>query len=88
MEFKEFTSPEDKDYDINSSLTNSNANNNSNFNQYSEQLCDLIGMLEDITEEELQEQYGISMNEYFNPNIETIAKVTEKLNNIQSGKHR
>lgn len=88
MEFKEFTNPEDKDYDINSSLTNSNDNNSQNFNQYSEQLFDLIGILEDLTEEELQEQYGISMNEYFNPNVETIAKVTEKLNNIHSGKHR
>ena len=88
MEFKEFTNPEEKDYDINSSLEGSNTYNSSSFNQYSEELDNLIGILEDVTEEELQEQYGISMNEYLNPNADTITKVTEKLNSLQSGRHR
>lgn len=83
MEFKEFTNPEEKDYDINSSL-NSNMNNTLSVNHYSEQLCDLIGILEDVTDEELQEQYGISINEYFHPTQDTINKVTEKI----SGRHR
>ena len=83
MEFKEFTNPEEKDYDINSSLESSTYNNQT-FNPYSEQLDDLIGILEDVTEEELQEQYGISMNEYFHPTEETINKVSEKIN----GRHR
>lgn len=83
MEFKEFTNPEEKDYDINSSLENNTYNFQSS-NQYSEQLEDLIGILEDVTEEELQEQYGISMNEYFNPTEETIIKVSKRIN----GRHR
>jgi len=82
MEFKEFTNPEGKDYDINSSFNSFNSS--VQINPYSEQLDDLIGILEDITEEELQEQYGISMNEYLHPTEETINKVSEKV----SGRHR
>ena len=82
MEFKEFTNPEERDYDINSSLNS--FNNSVSVNPYSEQLINLIGILEDISEEELQEQYGISMNEYFHPTQDTINKVTERI----SGKHR
>ena len=82
MEFKEFTNPEEKDYDINSSLNR--FNNSVSVNPYSEQLIDLIGILEDVSEEELQEQYGISMNEYFHPTEETINKVSERIN----GRHR
>ena len=82
MEFKEFTNPEERDYDINSSL--SSMDNTSSVNPYSEQLDDLIGILEDVTEEDLQEQYGISMNEYFNPTEETVNKVSERIN----GRHR
>lgn len=78
MEFKEFTNPEERDYDINSSL--SSMDNTSSVNPYSEQLDDLIGILEDVTEEDLQEQYGISMNEYFNPTEETVNKVSERIN--------
>ena len=82
MEFREFTEfddPEENDYDITSSF-----NSNSSINPYFEQLWDLIGILDDITEEELQEQYGISMDEYYNPTEETINKVSEKIN----GRHR
>ncbi len=43
MEFKEFTNPEERDYDINSS-SNSTCNT-SPINLYSEQLDDLIGLL-------------------------------------------
>ena len=82
MEFKEFTNPEKMDYDITSSLNS--INNTTSVNHYSEQLVDLIGILEDITEEELQEQYGISMNEYLHPTEETIIKVSERIN----GRHR
>lgn len=82
MEFKEFTNPEERDYDINSSLNS--FNNSVSVNHYSEQLIDLIGILEDVSEEELQEQYGISMNEYLHPTEDTINKVTERI----SRKHR
>jgi len=83
MEFKEFSNPEENDYDITSSLA-SVGSNNSTVNPYSEQLIDLIGILEDINEEDLQDQYGISMSEYLNPTAETITKVSEKL----FGRHR
>ena len=85
MEFKEYTNPEEKDYDINSSLNSfNNSASSASVNPYSEQLIDLIGILEDVTEEELQEQYGISINEYLHPTENTINKVTEKV----SRKHR
>ena len=86
MEFKEFTSPEEKDYDIKSNLDS--LKDSFSVNPYSEQLTDLIGILEDVTEEEMQEQYGINANEYFNPNADTIKKVQKKLNELSSRKHR
>ena len=80
MEFKEFTNPEERDYDINSSLNSSNEN--TYVNPYSEQLINLIGILEDVTEKELQDRYGISMYEYLNPTEETVNKVLERINRI------
>ena len=62
MEFKEFTNPEEKYYDIKVILNSSNYAVSAN--PHSKQLCDLIGILEDVTGDELQEQYGISMNKY------------------------
>ena len=91
MEFREFSNPEERDYDIISSL---NANNSSNLqnieedNQYYVQLFDLIGILEDFEESELIENYGITMQEYLNPTAETIKKVSEKLNSMQNGRSR
>lgn len=82
MEFKEFTNLEERDYDINSSFNS--FNNNVSVNPYCEQLYDLIGFLEDVTDEEIQEQCGISVDEYCNPTQDTIDKVSERIN----GKHR
>ena len=87
MEFKEFSNPESKDYDINSSFGEVSTNSGV-INPYVEQLIDLIGILEDVTDEELQNNYGISVNEYFNPTAETIAKVYKKINIGESVKHR
>ncbi len=78
MEFKEFSNPESKDYDINSNFGEVETNNATR-NPYTEQLIDLIGLLEDVTEEELQQNYGISITEYLNPNEKTIAKVKAAL---------
>lgn len=89
MEFKEYSNPEGMDYDINSSLRNSAPNfNATQYNKYDEQLLDLIGILGDITEEELLENYGISMQEYLNPTAETLKKVSEKLHCSQDTRHR
>lgn len=87
MEFREFSNPEERDYDIKSSLKDSSTATNSN-DYYARQLIDLIGILENVTEEELEEQYGINMQEYFNPDAETIAKVKRKLDSFQLGKHK
>ena len=78
MEFKEFSNPEAKDYDINSNFGEIQTNNVTG-NPYMTQLIDLIGILEDVTEEELQQNYGISMTEYFNPTAETIYKVSQAI---------
>lgn len=47
MEFREFSNPEERDYDINSSLNDNNYSTNSqntlDSNQYRMQLFDLIG---------------------------------------------
>ena len=72
-------------YDIISSL---NCNDNASQNYYVEQLMDLIGILENVTEEELQEQYGISMKEYLNPTANTIKKVNQRVSESKSGMHR
>ena len=87
MGFKEYSNPEEMDYDIKSSLNTTSSNSQSS-QQYYMQLFDLIGILEDINEEELKETYGISMHEYFNPTAETIRKVSAKLNEVQKGRQR
>ncbi len=78
MEFKEFSNHESKDYDINSSFGEAQLNSATG-SPYVEQLIDLIGILEDVTEEELQQNYGISITEYLHPNAETISKVKDAL---------
>ncbi len=78
MELKEFSNPEAKDYDINSNFGEAQTNSATE-NPYIEQLIELIGILEDVTEEELQQNYGISITEYFNPTAETISKVKDSL---------
>ena len=86
MEFNEFTNPEIPDYDISSSLTGSVPVANPN-DIYVEQLMDIMGIVEDISEEELLEDYGISMLEYLSPNAETIEKVTQKLESREPVRH-
>ncbi len=75
-EFSEFTNPETENYDINMSYKDNN--------YYHEQLIELIGLLEDVEEEDLLEQYGITMQEYLNPNAEVIEKVENHLSNRRS----
>ena len=59
IEFREFSNPEDRNYDINSSLNNDNYSFNSQSvqhdNKYYIQLFDLIGILEDFEESELKD---------------------------------
>lgn len=83
MEFKEFSNPLENDYDINHSYEEEKVNNSTISNPYIELLIDMIGILEDVTEEELYEAYGISEQEYLNPTRDTIIKVKEKLQNSE-----
>lgn len=81
MEFKEFSDPLAKDYDITSSydevVSNTYAENN-----YTEELINLIGVLEDGDD---PLSYGITWEEYLHPTAETISKVKEALG-IKSGR--
>lgn len=83
-EFSEFSNPEEADYDITSSLREDEeeedtANIEKN-NAYIMQLWDLIGILEDVEEEDLIRMYGITEYEYFHPTAETIKKVSQRIN--------
>ena len=77
MEYNEFANVEGRDYDLYSN--DGNMKTDSNTNPYSDELVELVGILEDVTDEDLMSQYGITMNEYFNPTEETIKKVKETL---------
>ena len=84
MEYKEYKNPLEKDYDIKASL-------DENYgvvepNVFAEQLVDLVGILEDVSEEDLINNYGITLEEYLNPNEEVIYKVKEALN--ERGMHK
>lgn len=76
MEFKEFTNPEEVDYDIKSSQDEMSA---PAINPHYDELINILGLLEDIDEEQLRDKYGITMAEYLNPTEETIEKVRNKL---------
>ena len=77
MEFNEFKNPEDKDFDINVSVDENYGVVSSN--GYSEMLADMIGVLEDVSEDELITRYGITLDEYLNPNEDVINKVKMRL---------
>ena len=75
MEYREFTEstdPLEQDYDVTSGIKEDGVN-------YYDELMELVGILEDITDEELYDAYGITMQEYINPTAETIEKVKAKL---------
>ena len=76
-EFKEFNNPLEKNYDIPKEFGSMDVKSN----PYSKYLVDLIGILEDINEQDLLKNYGISLNEYYNPTLEVIQKVEEHLRN-------
>lgn len=81
MEFREYSNPEEADYDITSSLKSKEEDNKKNkvSEYYRGLLMDLIGLLEDIDEKTLQADYGITLKEYFNPNKEVLLKVKRTL---------
>ncbi len=78
MEFKEYSNPESQDYDITSNNGEMNIDNNAQL-PYDIELMDLIGVLDDVSEEELMNNYDITLLEYYNPTAETIEKVKEAI---------
>lgn len=78
MEFKEFTNPEEADYDIMMSLEG-NSNTNSEENPYVEEQMNLIGLLEDVNGASILATYGITADEYFNPTQESIGRIKSTL---------
>lgn len=79
-EFSEFPNPEEADYDITSSLHDEEVvKTPTKENPYLIELINLIGFLEDFTEEELMEEYNITEREYFSPDATTIKKVQAKM---------
>ncbi len=92
MIFREFSNPEEQDFDIKSSVdgykeNNINLPNNSFDNDAAMELCDLIGLLEDDEFENIEELYGITEYEYMHPTKEVVEKVKDYLENVR-GKSR
>ena len=87
--FKEFINPGSEDYDLRSFDTTSQKTV-AIVNDYSEQLVNLIGFLEDdeVTDEYLLSNFGISKKEYIYPTSETIKRVSENLNKERNFKSR
>lgn len=89
MEFREFSNPESKDYDITSSFRENTINGYTNEeNTYAMSLMNLIGILEDEEVDNIYENYGITEAEYLHPNAEVIAKVEAKLAEKSDVNHR
>lgn len=80
MEFKEyseFIDPESADYDI-------KMNHKEHNNIYIKQLIELVGVLEDVNERDLLNNYGITIQEYLHPNEKVINKIINHLENSRS----
>ena len=75
MEFKEYTNPEERDYDINMSLENTN-NKENKHNRIHEEFFYLFFYLGFPEVHELEE-YGITEEEYNNPTLSTIKKLKD-----------
>lgn len=78
MEFKEFTNPEEVDYDIMMSLEG-NGSSTETENPYAEEQMNLIGFLEDVNDAEILATYGITADEYFHPTKESVARLKDTL---------
>lgn len=78
MEFKEFTNPEETDYDIMISLEG-NTNSDGDDNPYVEEQMNLIGLLEDVNETKVLATYGITAEKYFHPTKESITRLKSTL---------
>ena len=88
MEFKEYSNPEEADYDITSSLNGKSSEEEiSKKFGYQLALSNLIGILEDIDEDELMDKYGITMEEYMHPTEEVLIKVRKAMRDNEKKYH-
>lgn len=87
MEFKEYSNPEESDYDITSSLNGSSEEEISKRFGYQHALLNLIGVLEDIDEDELLDKYGITMEEYLHPTKDVLIKVRKAMHDNEKKYH-
>lgn len=88
MEFKEFTNPEEKDYDINSSFSKTErAKKASRENKINQSFIELLGILGFPKLYELA-PYGITEEEYKHPSLDTIKKLKEYAMDQKYGKTR
>lgn len=84
-EFTEYENPLGNNYDIKSARRNVDPKEEARKEKLNNELIEVLGgYLEDITEQELIESYGITMHEYLNPSEDTIEKVKSHLG---SGRH-
>lgn len=79
MEFREFSNPEEADYDIMRSLEDGTTIEPSNNNQFEEEQMNLIGILEDVSDAELLATYGITAEEYFKPTKASVDKIRKSI---------
>ena len=77
MKYNEFKTPEKNSYDISVNVDENYGVVSSN--GYFEILTDMIGILDDVSEDDLIESFGITLDEYLNPNEDVISKVKYKL---------
>lgn len=90
MEFKEFSNPEEIDYDINASLKEEDRNSTLNYrtksskNPVKEAFNELICVLGFPEIHEL-EPYGITEKEYDNPTIDALKKLRNYAKDMEKG---
>ena len=77
MEYREYANPEEKDYDL---RVEEMFEENSSKNPNQETLIELLGLQEDINEEQLLERFGITLEEA----LETERKSEERLKIFQA----
>ena len=85
-EYSEFTDPLEEDYDLRQFEPDPDADAFSPTTpDYTQEMLDLVGVLEDVTDEDLQATYGISVEEYLYPTAEAVAKVKASMSATQGG---
>ena len=88
-EFSEFKNPEGADYDVKSSLDSMlGAGEGKLSTDYKGQIINMIGIFEDVTDEELNgiliDNYGITLDEYNSPTQDTVDHIKNVIEESKS----